>query len=381
MGRAGALIALNIALAVTCACAQGSRWPKIEKLPDAPPACPQWLRSSIIWGGATSAYQIEGAWNEDGKGPSIWDTFAQKGGETQGNANGNVANDHYHRWREDIELMKTLGVKTYRFSVAWARIVPSGTAGSAVNQKGIDWYKNLITELLKAGIVPAVTMYHWDMPQGLQDSAGGFLSEGPAFVDAFAYYADVLFRELGPLVKLWMTFNEPLSICNLGYNEGIFAPGIKNGPWGQYKCGHNLLLAHARAYRLYKERYAGQQGGKIAMALDGKWGYPYDPNSQADRDAAQAWMEWQYGYYSGYLDEACKAVTQDGVRLTTYWAWSLWDNFEWREAYTQRFGLVYVDIENNLERTPKASAWWFARHFYSTSARHDESHYKGYWKP
>lgn len=489
------------------------------QLPPAPGACPKDLRKSIVWGGATSAYQIEGAWNEDGKGPSIWDVFTQKGGETQGNATGDVANDHYHRWREDLEMMKRLGIKTYRFSIAWARIVPSGLAGSPVNAKGVEWYKGLVAELLRAGIVPAVTMYHWDLPQGLHEKHKGFLAEGTAFQDAFVYYADVLFRELGPLVKLWMTFNEPLSICELGYSAGVFAPGIKDGPAGQYKCGHNLLLAHGKAVQLYRAKYAQDQGGKVAMALDGKWGYPYDPNSAADKDAAQKFMEFQYGwmadpvyfgdypasmrsllgsslpkftaqeselvkgsmdyfsvnfycgyfiraqtnksspfpyvvyqkgpdgkwvgersastwlfktptalrktlvwldkrysvggrkveftisengvsgpgeavtrppevlndkfrlsYYSEYLDNLCKAIKEDGVKFTTYWAWSLWDNFEWREAYTQRFGMVYVDLKDNLTRIPKASALWLSKHFFEDSARHDASYYKGLWK-
>ncbi|KAI8476896.1 MAG: beta-glucosidase 1B [Monoraphidium minutum] len=490
-----------------------------KNLPDAPKACSKELRNKIIWGGAASAYQIEGAWNEDGKGPSIWDTFSQKGGETIANATGNVANDFYHRWRGDVATMKRLGVKTYRMSVAWTRIVPSGLAGSPINAKGVAFYKELITELLKNGIVPAITMFHWDLPQGLQDSAGGFHAEGAAFQDAFVYYADTLYRELGPLVKLWMTFNEPLSICDLGYGSGVFAPGIKGGPAGQFKCGHNLLLAHGQAVKLYREKYAKEQGGKVAMALDGKWGYPLT-NSAADKAAAQAWMEFNYGwmadpvyfgdypasmkkamgsklpsftpeqsamlkdsmdyfgvnfyngyfikapadpnsefpyevtykdnkgqwvgepsasfwlfrtpdglrktlvwldtrysvggrkveftvsengvsgpgeqekrppavlrddyrmrFYSSYLENLCLAVRDDGVKFSTYWAWSLWDNFEWRQAYTERFGMIYVDLENNLERIPKASAHWMARHFWAESALFEPAYYKGLFTP
>ena len=146
-------------------------------------------------------------------------------------------------------------------------------------------YKALVLELLRNGIVPAVTMFHWDLPQGLQDRHGGFMDETGAFQDAFAYYADVLFRELGPYVKLWMTFNEPLSICELGYSKGVFAPGLKLGNKGQYRCGHNVLLAHARVYRLYQERYAREQRGRISVPLDGKWGFPFN----GDSDAGERW--------------------------------------------------------------------------------------------
>ena len=394
----------------------------------------------------------------------------------------------------------------------------------------------------------------------------------------------MLFRELGPLVKLWMTFNEPLSICELGYSQGVFAPGIKGGPPGQYKCGHNLLLAHAKAYRLYRAKYAKAQGGKISMALDGKWGFPYTnatagewwgegvwgarggrgvdafarrhlrrpgagrrrrrrgaeqltaslhpspsptttptttpaPNQPpTDVEAAQRWVEFSYAwmadpayfgdypasmraamgaalptftpeesallkgsmdyfgvnfycgyfikapapgatfpfelsykgpdgrlvgepsdsfwlfrtptgmrktlawldgrysvggrkveftisengasgpeedlksvpevlhdayrirYYSSYIDNLCQAVTQDKVRLTTYWAWSLWDNFEWRQAYTERFGMIYVDLNDNLKRIPKASALWFQKYFWGVSGRFGADYYAGRFK-
>jgi beta-glucosidase len=231
----------------------------------------------------------------------------------------------------------------HSFSVAWTRIVPSGLRGSPVNAAGVKFYKDLITELLKNGITPAITLYHWDLPQALQDKTGGFLANGTAFIDAFEYYADVAFREFGPLVKLWMTcalpggvgsaslhslstvytphinhqgnqtttththhqtqhsFNEPLSICELGHNIGIFAPGVKGGVAGQYKCGHNVLLAHARAYRLYQHKYAAAQGGKISIPLDGKWGYPYDPNSAADKEAADLFMQYQYAWMADPL--------------------------------------------------------------------------------
>ena len=187
----------------------------------APGACTTAMRKRIAWGVATSSYQIEGAWDADGKGLSIWDTFTDPAkGEIAGNATGRVAIDHYHRYQADVKLMRKLGIKTYRLSVSWPRVVPSGAAGSGVNAKGIGFYKNLVKALKAAGITPVVTLYHWDLPQALQDKYGGFMS--PKLAADFAYYADAVFGALEPLgVKWFLTFNEPMSICNLGYNNGV----------------------------------------------------------------------------------------------------------------------------------------------------------------
>ena len=238
--------------------------------------------------------KIEGAWNESGKGPSIWDEFVRLPGIVVNNATGDVADDHYHRFKSDVALMKSLDANGYRLSLAWTRIVPTGERGSAINYAGIAFYKALILDLLAQGIKPAVTLYHWDLPAPLQKKYKGF--ESPELQDDFLYYADVVFKHLGPLVTDWMTFNEPLSICQLGYDYGVFAPGTKGGPKGQYVCGHNLLLAHARTVQMYRQKYAAAQGGRIGMALDGKWGTPFNPKSPADVAAAQYWMEFQYGW-------------------------------------------------------------------------------------
>ena len=147
---------------------------------------------------ATASYQIEGAWNEDGRGPSIWDTFSHTAGKVAGDANGDVACDSYTKWEEDVKLLKQLGVTHYRFSVAWPRVMPAGTG--AVNQPGLDYYDKLVNALVKEGIQPAVTLYHWDLPQALQDK-GGWQSQET--VDAFAAYADVVFEALGDRVKTW----------------------------------------------------------------------------------------------------------------------------------------------------------------------------------
>ena len=204
----------------------------------------------FIWGGATSAYQIEGAWNADGKGPSIWDVFCMIPGKVHNGDTGEIACDHYHRIEEDIALMKQIGLKAYRFSISWPRILPAGRG--AVNEKGIAFYNNLIDRLLEAGIEPWVTLYHWDLPAALEFEIGGWL--GDEISDAFAAYAGVCFRHFGDRVKHWITINEPWVVAILGYGLGVFAPG-RTSNTAPYLAGHNLLTAHAKAVRLYRENY------------------------------------------------------------------------------------------------------------------------------
>jgi beta-glucosidase len=195
----------------------------------------------FIWGAATAAYQIEGAWNEDGKGESIWDRFSHTPGTIEDGSTGDVACDHYHRWRGDIALMKELGLEAYRFSVSWPRILPAGRG--KVNQAGIDFYSRLVDGLLEAGIQPFPTLYHWDLPQGLQDE-GGWAARSTA--EAFVEYADVLSRNLGDRVSHWITHNEPFSVAFLGYQNGEHAPGLTNTP-ASLKVIHHLLLSHGWA--------------------------------------------------------------------------------------------------------------------------------------
>ncbi|CAG0918060.1 unnamed protein product [Notodromas monacha] len=207
----------------------------------------------FVWALATASYQIEGAWNEDGKGESIWDRFSHEGNHIDDGSNGDVACDSYHRYQEDIELLSEVGVSHYRFSVAWTRILPQGTG--EVNQAGIDYYNNLIDALLAAGIQPMVTLYHWDLPQALQDRGGWLSNESP---DWFDEYAAILFREFGDRVNLWITFNEPWVFCVLGYGTGEHAPGEKDLAWNPYTCTHNVLKSHARAYHRYHDEFAAQ---------------------------------------------------------------------------------------------------------------------------
>jgi beta-glucosidase len=197
--------------------------------------------ADFVWGAATAAYQIEGAVSEDGRGESIWDRFSHTPGTVASGDTGDVADDHYHRWRGDVGLMQSLGLKAYRFSIAWSRIFPNGTG--AVNPAGLDFYDHLVDGLLEAGIQPFITLYHWDLPQALQDQGGW---ANPASVDAFADYADTVASRLGDRVHHWITHNEPWVVAFVGNYQGRHAPGVKDLPTA-LRVAHNLLLSHGRA--------------------------------------------------------------------------------------------------------------------------------------
>ncbi|MDR2675696.1 MAG: family 1 glycosylhydrolase, partial [Opitutaceae bacterium] len=195
----------------------------------------------FTWGVATAAYQIEGAWNADGKGASIWDAFTHEPGRTFEGQNADVTCDHYHHWREDVALMRKLGLGGYRFSLSWSRILPEGTG--AVNEKGVAFYDALIDALLEAGITPWVTLYHWDLPLALQRK-GGFLNRD--LVEWFGEYASLAARCFGDRVGHWMTFNEPPVIIGFGHQLGQNAPGLRLSPAECLLGAHHLLLAHGR---------------------------------------------------------------------------------------------------------------------------------------
>jgi beta-glucosidase len=211
--------------------------------------------SNFWWGVAASAYQIEGG-RTDGKGSSIWDVFSDQGRLADP---GDVTCDHYHRWREDVSLMADLGVNAYRFSIAWTRVLPEGTG--RVNQAGLDFYSRLVDELLANGITPFATLYHWDLPQALQD-LGGWPERST--VDAFAEYSAIVGRALGDRVKHWITHNEPWVATVLGHIEGVFAPGMKSWSEG-LKAGHHLLLSHGKAVAELRET---SPGSSVGIALD-----------------------------------------------------------------------------------------------------------------
>lgn len=214
----------------------------------------------FIWGTASSAYQIEGAWNEAGKGLSIWDTFSHTPGKIFLNQNGDVAIDHYHRYQEDIGLMKEMGLGAYRFSVSWPRVIPAGTG--QINSQGLDFYDHLVDELLNRGITPILTLYHWDLPQALQDQ-GGWQNRGTA--DAFCEYAACMARKLGDRVPYWITHNEPFVAAMAGHFTGEHAPGIQN-PVAAFLSTHHLLLSHGKAVQILRAELPAE--AKIGITLN-----------------------------------------------------------------------------------------------------------------
>ncbi|CAN1263530.1 Beta-glucosidase 24 [Linum perenne] len=261
--------------------------------------------SGFIFGTASSAYQYEGAAKEGGRGPSIWDTFASIKGTISDGSNGDVAIDEYHRYKEDVQLMKEMGLDAFRFSISWPRILPNGKLSGGVNQEGVNYYNNLINELLANGITPFVTLFHWDLPQPLEDEYGGFLSSKVA--DDFGDYADVCFNQFGDRVKHWITLNEPLGFSYYGYTNGQFAPG-RCSKWINSNCTegdsetepylatHNQLLAHATAVKVYKDKYKANQNGIIGITLVSSWFVPYS-NSRRDMEARRRALDFSFGWF------------------------------------------------------------------------------------
>jgi beta-glucosidase len=231
---------------------------------EAKPACdrdaPGSFPNGFLWGAATSAYQIEGAVDEDGRGRSIWDTFSRTPGKIGDHSNADRANDHYHRYKEDVGLIKELGVKAYRFSVAWPRVFPEGTG--APNPRGLDFYDRLLDELLKNGIEPFATLYHWDLPQALQDRVGGWQSSDTS--KAFADYAGYVAERLTDRVKNIFTVNETGRFVNFGYGWGIDAPGLKLPLAELNQVRHHVALAHGLAVQAIRAN--GRAGTKVGPA-------------------------------------------------------------------------------------------------------------------
>ncbi|MBV8370831.1 MAG: beta-glucosidase [Candidatus Eremiobacteraeota bacterium] len=434
--------------------------------------------SDFFWGAATAAYQIEGGWNEDGKGESIWDRFAHSVGTIKGATNGDVACDSYHRWRDDVALLKRLNLNSYRFSIAWPRIQPTGRGPA--NERGLDYYRRLVDALLENGIRPLPTLYHWDLPQALED-AGGWPERDTA--QRFAEYAALVTSALGDRVRDWATFNEPFIFTRFGYLDGYHAPGRKD-PDAYLRATHTVNLANGLAVRAIKaersslrvgcvysvspgvpasdgeadraaaeafhayvnlwfvtpvlrgtypanalagelprERMGYRDGDERIMRAQLDWaginyyfhqvvqhakpgegalpipfvtvgrnefpltdfGWPVNPAGLRDilvrmyRDCGEIPLEVTENGCSyldcpdaggsipdarriAYLHEHLAAVAQAraaGVDVRGYHHWSLMDNFEWAEGYTQRFGLSYVDFRS-LERTLKDSGRWYA---------------------
>jgi len=431
----------------------------------------------FYWGVATSSYQVEGADLEDGKEPSIWTTFVKRNGTIEDGTDGMIACDHYHRWQEDIELLADLGVNAYRFSISWPRVFPKGT--DEKNQKGIDFYNKLIDKLLKKGITPFVTMYHYELPQILQDKYNGW--ESRDIIQIFGDYAEQLFNEFGDRVKHWITLNQPLRISHRSYIDNNAAPGTKKSVQLSFQVAHHLLLAHAEAVKrikkldaeakigisnstifvepvnedpkniaaarmmdqfynewFYKPLATGEYPEELHHFLQERnwapvilpgdmekilcghdfWGVNYYSRSLAVFDTTKPFMfseaepvlectpqkmeiypeglvrslkkiHENYGMKDIYITEngsddfdilnngevkddvragyiarhieGCLKALQEGVNLKGYFVWSLMDNFEWVKGYTIRYGLVYIDRNNNLKRIPKKSFYDYQR--------------------
>lgn len=438
--------------------------------------------ANFLWGSATSSYQIEGAWAEDGKGLSIWDVFTHSPGNIKDDSNGDVACDHYHRMQSDVQLMKELGHRAYRFSLCWPRILPTGRGRT--NPAGMDFYNRLVDSLLEAQITPFLTLNHWDIPQSLQDE-GGWTARST--VEAFVEFAGVASQALGDRVRFWITHNEPSVIGACGYLWGVHAPGIKDQYTEALKVTHHLLVSHGGAVPVIRQNSPGAEVGITINLMqctpasdsaydadacrlsDGIWnrwfldsiygrGYPQDileyyidsnflpagldfvaegdmqaiavptdffglnyysrtvvrsdkvPESEnSPQTVFQApeheWtdMGWEvypqglttilkrlgeeYPVKKIYITEngasypegpgpdgcihderridflrrhfiAAHRAIQEGAPLAGYLAWSLMDNFEWGEGFTQRFGLVWVDFQTQ-QRIPKDSARWY----------------------
>lgn len=235
----------------------------------------------FLWGAATAAYQIEGAWNEDGRGESIWDRFSHTPGKITNGDTGDIACDHYHRWEEDIALMRRLGLKAYRFSTSWSRVLPGGRG--LINPKGLDFYDRLVDRLCAANIEPLLTLYHWDLPQTLQDEGGW---ENRSTAHAFADYATLMVKRLGDRVKYWTTFNEPSVITYIGYITGEHAPGFQD--WRvAYQVAHHLMVAHGLGTQAIRAANADVNVG-IVLNL-----WPAEPASDSAEDVAAANKYWE----------------------------------------------------------------------------------------
>ena len=262
----------------------------------------------FYWGVATSSYQIEGAWNEDGKGVSIWDTFAHKPGNIKNDDNGDVANDHYHRYKEDVALMKSIGANAYRFSIAWPRIFPEGIGQP--NQKGLDFYNRLVDELVHAGIEPFATLYHWDLPQTLQERYGGWRSKDTA--KAFADYAGYMAKQLGDRVKHYFTINEFASFVEGGYQVLDIdvgggkkvhmggAPGLNLSDSELKQVRHHAVLGHGLAVQAI--RASGPAGTKVGFAENIRVAVPVIDAPEYIKAAETATRERNAGFMTVMLE-------------------------------------------------------------------------------
>ncbi|KAL2093265.1 hypothetical protein ACEWY4_010577 [Coilia grayii] len=252
--------------------------------------------SGFSWGAGGSAYQTEGAWDKDGKGLSIWDVFSHKKGKIFLNDTGDSSCESYYKFRDDIALMKELKLNHYRFSISWPRIMPTGIKTDHVNEKGIKYYSNLIDALLENQITPIVTLYHWDLPQVLQEKYGGW--QNISMVNYFNDFANLCFEKFGNRVKYWITFNNPWSVAVEGYETGEHAPGMKLRGTGAYRAAHHIIKAHAKVWHTYDTLWRNKQKGMVGISLAGDWGEPVDMTNQKDIEAAERYVQFYVGWFA-----------------------------------------------------------------------------------
>lgn len=295
----------------------------------------------FIWGAATAAYQVEGAWNEDGKGESIWDRFTHTPGKVRGGVTGDVACDQYHRYEEDVALMRTLYLKSYRFSISWPRIQPDGTG--TPNMKGLDYYSRLVDALLVAGIRPWCTMYHWDLPQALEDR-GGWPNRDLA--GYFAEYAGILAEHLGDRISIWAPFNMPWAIAYMGYAAGAFPPE-RTSLTDFLKAAHTLGLAQGEAHRAVK---AASSKASFGSAYEMAPAYP-KTTSEADRAAAARYHAMNNVFF---LEAAMKGRYPD--------------------AFVGEAPLELMGFRPGDEGILKAPLDWIGLHYYTRRVISDASH-------
>ncbi|XP_046973687.1 myrosinase 1-like [Vanessa cardui] len=244
------------------------------------------------FGAATAAYQIEGGWNEDGKGENIWDRFVHENpGKVKNNETGDVAADSYHKWREDVRIAAELGLQFYRFSINWPRILPTGFPNK-VNEAGVKYYSDLIDALIAEGIEPIITLYHWELPVKIQDMGGW---TNPLIVDWFGNYARVVYQLYADRVKMWLTINEAIVICDFCYLTGLHAPNIREPEFAPYLCNKHTLLAHAKAYRIFDQEFRPKYSGRISFANILLWVDPFYPK---DVELAELGRQQLMGKYS-----------------------------------------------------------------------------------
>ena len=318
----------------------------------------------FLWGTATASFQIEGGWNEQGKGRSIWDDFCALKGKIKDGSDGTVACDHYHRFREDVKLMAEMGVKNYRFSVAWPRVMPEGTG--EVNEAGLAFYDQLVDCLLEHGIRPFVTLYHWDLPSALHQR-GAWLN--PDMPEWFAAYTRVVARRLGDRVKDFITINEPQCIIGLGYETCEHAPGVRFPERDVVRMGHNLLKCHGRAVQVLREEIPDV---RVGIAPCGEVGVPWSESPEDIEAARKAYFAPEKGDCIGFntawfSDPVClgrypeDALKRLGKHLPEGWEQDMQLIHQKLDYYCQNFynGGFYraADNDEGFERVEYPAGW------------------------